>query len=45
MSRFVLTPRAARDLDEIWDYLADDSLEAADRVCDALEDAMSKLAK
>ena len=45
MSRFVLTPLAARDLDEIWDYLAGDSLEAADRVCDALEAAMYKLAK
>ena len=45
MSVFVLTALAARDLDEIWDYLAHESIEAGDRVCAALEDAMYKLAK
>ena len=29
MKAFVLTPLAARDLNEIWDYLANDSIEAA----------------
>jgi plasmid stabilization system protein ParE len=42
---FVLTPLAARDLDDIWSYLADDNLEVADRVLLALEKAMNKLAK
>jgi toxin ParE1/3/4 len=42
---FVLTPLAARDLNEIWDYLASDSIEAADRVLDALEKALYGLAK
>src|SRR5271165_4098753 len=42
---FVVTPLAARDLDDIWNYLADDSLETADRVLLALEKAMNKLAK
>ncbi len=30
---------------DIWDYIADDSIEAADRVLDALETTMQKLAK
>jgi plasmid stabilization system protein ParE len=45
MKRFVLTPRAKRDVNEIWDYIADDNIAAADRVLDALDSAMSKLAK
>ncbi len=45
MNRFVLTPRAKRDLDDIWDYIADDNIEAADQVLDALSSAMVKLAK
>jgi plasmid stabilization system protein ParE len=34
MSSFVFHPDAARDLDEIWEYIAADSLPAADRVAD-----------
>jgi plasmid stabilization system protein ParE len=45
MKRFVLTPRAKRDVNDIWDYIADDSIEAADRVVDALDNAMVKLSK
>jgi len=45
MKAFVLTPLAARDLNEIWDYLASDSVQAADRVLDALEKALRGLAK
>ena len=45
MKRYILTPRAKRDLNEIWDYIAGDNIEAADRVLDALESAMVKLAK
>jgi len=37
MKRFVLTPRARQDVNDIWDYIADDSVESADRVLDALE--------
>jgi plasmid stabilization system protein ParE len=36
MKRFVLTPRAKQDVNDIWDYIADDNIEAADRVLDAL---------
>ena len=45
MKRFVVTPRARRDINEIWDYIADDNIEAAGRVLDALDRAMIRLAK
>jgi toxin ParE1/3/4 len=37
MKPFVLTPLAEQDLSDIWDYIANDNIEAADRVLDALE--------
>ena len=45
MKRYVLTPSAKRDVNDIWDYIANDSIEAADHVLDCLESAMIKLAK
>jgi plasmid stabilization system protein ParE len=42
---FLLTPRAAQDVNDVWNYIADDKIEAADRVLDALHRAMVKLAK
>ena len=45
MKRYVLTPSAKRDVNDIWDYIARDNIEAADRVLDDLESAMVKLAK
>jgi plasmid stabilization system protein ParE len=45
MKRYILTPRAKRDVNDIWDYIASDNIEAADRVLDALESAMAKLTK
>ena len=42
---FVLTPRAKRDLNDIWDQIADESPEAADRVSEHLERAMDLLAQ
>ena len=32
MSGFVLHPDAYTDLDEIWEYIAAESLDAADRI-------------
>jgi plasmid stabilization system protein ParE len=32
MSQFVLHPEAYTDLNEIWEYIAADNLDAADRV-------------
>jgi plasmid stabilization system protein ParE len=42
---FVLTPRAEQDIGDIWDYIAVDSNDAADRVLTALEKAILRLAK
>jgi plasmid stabilization system protein ParE len=42
---FILTPRAKADLHDIWDYIANDNIEAGDRVLDVLEVTMVKLAK
>jgi len=39
------TPAAIADLDSIWDYIARDSTEAADRVLDELDDLFRHLAK
>jgi plasmid stabilization system protein ParE len=45
MKSFVFTPLATRDLNEIWDYLATDNIQAANRVLDALEKALRGLVK
>lgn len=37
-------PEAARDLDDIWDYIAQDSLDAADRVITEIFAALEMLA-
>jgi plasmid stabilization system protein ParE len=43
MSGFVLHPQAYADLDEIWEYIAGDSLDAADRVREEIYDAIQSL--
>jgi plasmid stabilization system protein ParE len=43
MSGFVLHPKAYTDLDEIWEYIAADSLEAADRVREEIYEAIQSL--
>lgn len=45
MKRFILTPRAKQDINDIWNYIANGNVDAADRVLDALDNAMIKLAK
>ena len=45
MKPFILTPRAEQDIGDIWDYIADDNIEAADRVLDAVENALHRIAK
>ena len=32
MKRFVVSPEAAQDLNDIWEYIAQDNLDAADKV-------------
>lgn len=43
MSEFVLHPDAVKDLEEIWEYIAADSLDAADRVSEEIYDAIQSL--
>jgi antitoxin ParD1/3/4 len=43
MSEFVLHPEAHADLDEIWEYIAADSLDAADRTIEELYEAIHSL--
>ena len=42
--RYQLTPRAQRNVEQITDFIAEDSVEAALRVHDALEEAFRHLA-
>jgi toxin ParE1/3/4 len=44
MSGFVLHPEAFADLEEVWEFIAADNLEAADRVLDEIRVAMQSLA-
>ena len=44
MSGFVLHPEAYTDLDEIWEYIAADNLDAADRVREEIYEAIHSLA-
>jgi antitoxin ParD1/3/4/toxin ParE1/3/4 len=44
MSSFVLTARARLDLQLIWNRIADDSIDNADKVKDELRTAMRQLA-
>lgn len=44
MARVSRRPRAAADIVEIWDYIAEDSLEEADRWVDRLDEALQRLA-
>jgi toxin ParE1/3/4 len=43
MSGFVLHPLAYTDLEEIWEYIDADSLDAADRVREEIYDAIQSL--
>ena len=45
MSRFVLHPEAYADLNEIWEYIAADNLDAADRVLDEIRQAINLLTR
>ena|SRR5208283_4725739 len=45
MSNFILTEEADEDLREIWDYIAQDDIEAADRWDAKLRDAFGMLAQ
>jgi toxin ParE1/3/4 len=40
VSGFVFHPEACNDLDEIWEYIAADNVEAADRVLEEIVDVI-----
>jgi len=43
MSEFVLHPQACVDLDDIWEYIAADNVDAADRVREEIYQAIQSL--
>ena len=45
MRSFQLSPQAFQDIDEIWEFIAQDNLDAADRVRDEIFQAFEKLAE
>ena len=45
MSRFVLHPEARADLDGIWEYIAADNLDAADRVLEEIYSTLMSLVR
>ncbi len=45
MSGYLLGREAEQDLDNLWEYIADDSVEAADRVIAEFFDAFEVLAR
>ena len=45
MSGYVLSPEADQDLNDIWEYIAEDEIEAADRWDAKLREACALLAR
>ena len=43
MKRFKLSSDAAQDIEEIWEHIARDDIEAADRVAESILDAARRL--
>jgi plasmid stabilization system protein ParE len=43
--RFVLTPEARTDLIQIWNHIAEDSIDGADQVLARLYDALTRLSQ
>jgi plasmid stabilization system protein ParE len=44
MTPYILAPEALQDLQELWDYIATENLDVADRVIDTLFVAFERLA-
>lgn len=45
MGGFILSPEALRDIEEIWEFISNDNIDAADRVRDEIFSACDKLAE
>ena len=44
MTSYILAPEALQDLQELWDYMATENVDAADRMIDTLFAAFERLA-
>lgn len=45
MNRFILSCEAGGDVAEIWDYIAADNIDAADRIVETLQAAFQRLSE
>jgi antitoxin ParD1/3/4/toxin ParE1/3/4 len=45
MSGYILHPEAYTDLDNIWEFIAEDNLDAADRLREKIYDSIRALVK
>lgn len=45
MKRYILTDQATLDLEQIWEHIADDNIDAADKVRNEIRDALDLLAR
>lgn len=45
MRQYRVTPQARKDLKEIWEYIARDSIDRADMVLERIERALQRLAR
>lgn len=45
MRRYVLSARARSDLHRIWNYIAEDNVDAADKVRDKIHEGIQKIAR
>lgn len=45
MKRYILSDEAKLDLEQIWEYIADDDIDAADKVRNKIRDALDRVAR
>jgi len=45
MSGYILSPLAAQDLDDLWEFIARDNLDAADRILEEIYAAIQRLVR
>ena len=43
MNAFLLSPEAAQDLIDIWEFIAGDNIDSADQVCEELQEAIQRI--
>jgi plasmid stabilization system protein ParE len=45
MNGYILSPLAAQDLDDLWEFIARNNLEAADRLLEEIDAAIQRLVR